>query len=50
MAQLGCITEQGNMGLGFSVIPEDDVQKMKADLAEQYSKEEKNNDSDAASK
>jgi hypothetical protein len=47
MPQLGCITEQGNMGLGFTIISEEDVNSMKEELAAQYATEHKSTETAA---
>lgn len=40
MADYGCITEQGCMGLGFTPVNEDDLQKYKEQLKEEYNTKE----------
>lgn len=36
MAEFGCITEQGDMGLGFTTVTESEVQKTKEDLKKEW--------------
>lgn len=46
MPEFGCITEQGDMGLGFSTVTESEIQKTKEDLKKEWEETHKKEDID----
>ena len=45
-SNIGCITEQGSMGLGFTPVSDDEIYKLKDDLKKEWNNDkEKNNTS-----
>lgn len=45
MPNLGCITEQGDMSLGFTPVTDDEYTKLKENLKEEYEKKSKESNS-----
>lgn len=45
MSNLGCITEQGDMSLGFTPVTDDEYTQLKENLKEEYENKSKENNS-----
>lgn len=45
MAELGCITEQGAMGFGFTPVTDAEYDQLREDLKEEYNNKSKKDDS-----
>lgn len=45
-SNIGCITEQGSMGLGFTPVSDDEILKLKQDLKDDWNKDNEAQKSD----